>query len=527
METGAEELIHQWLANVPEGATSQPDYESLNAADLEPNGGLSTALEPTDTGPAIRWPKINKRPRDDNADHGQQGQQDSTGNQYEKRPRRKTRDDKYEYKRPSFSRQRTSQPHKARVQRSRKNRKHTMNDAFHATNVARDRLTLRNTMNMGIFSKGKASSPIKLRDVPDSAFSEAQFLSHKERGQPGTGTGKGTTLDESPLQKKPDGKHTHPRVSHYDFHEPPKLRRTETYIGDNVNPSVQFSQGDQWHPSGSNGVVPTLPAAGPTTPDRLEHIPGKAHDINSPLRRSVQEPPSPTPYTWSVSDRHGSQRSREVEDRLLKILHVGLSPQKSGHQDEPVDSMNGHFNIQNLKSLLESRKACWQPEASLGLHSLGGVSIHKTPEFFSGLSGTLQSPTKGSASQLKRSDAVSKSKNRAGPREASPDDVFRHSWHNQSPSHEVDVSKKVPLLSEPRLRAPVHQRLAGLDVGDDDIFFQKLDEAYCATFEPDGTKINPLNEDLVECNKGIVLLWDAPSVLCRLYFKFNFRNLDK
>lgn len=55
-----------------------------------------------------------------------------------------------------------------------------MNDGFHASNVARERLTvrvpllifyfcltllqLRQNANLGIFNKGKASSPIKIRD---------------------------------------------------------------------------------------------------------------------------------------------------------------------------------------------------------------------------------------------------------------------------------------------------------------------------------------------------------------------------
>lgn len=126
------------------GQVTEPELctENLDTADLEPNGGPPITLEPSDTGPAIRWPKINKRPRDENADSGQRVLQQSTGNQYGRKPRRKTRDDKYEYKRPNSPKERRPRSHKNKGKRTRTSRKHTMNDAFHASNVARERLTV-------------------------------------------------------------------------------------------------------------------------------------------------------------------------------------------------------------------------------------------------------------------------------------------------------------------------------------------------------------------------------------------------
>ncbi|KAF3390508.1 hypothetical protein F1880_009242 [Penicillium rolfsii] len=406
METGAEQLIHQWLANLPEGAPSQPDCdaEGFKAADLEPNGGLFTGLEPTDAGPAIRLPKINKRPREDSADHGQRVLQDSTWNQYAKRPRRKTRDDKYEYKGPSSSRNRPFQPQQNRGKRSRNSKKHTMNDEFHAFNVARNRLTLRNPMNMGIFSKGKASSPTKVGD-------------------------------------------------------------------------------------------------GSTSQDHLKAIPRKTFDMHSQQRRSVQQTPSPKPYSWSVSDRHESQQSPEVEARLLKILHAGLSPQAFGHQAESTKSMNGYCNIQDLKSLLESRKGCWQREATSCLHSLGRVPTHnETHEFISRVTGIAEIPANTLISHSEDSNAVSKGGNRSSPRQASPNDVLCDSPHNQSHSHEVNLSKNISLLTQPRLQAHLQQNTAVLDVEDETIFFQELDAAYCAILEPETLGCWPLVKEPIERN---------------------------
>jgi hypothetical protein len=42
----------------------------------------------------------------------------------------------------------------------------------------------------------------------------------------------------------------------------------------------------------------------------------------------------------------------------------------------------------------------------------------------------------------------------------------------------------------------------GLDVQDDNIFFRELDAAYCAILEPESTGNEPLEEDLVDCNKS-------------------------
>lgn len=197
-----------------------------------------------------------------------------------------------------------------------------------------------------------------------------------------------------------------------------------------------------------------------------------------------------------------------MEDRLLKILHTGLPPQKLGHRAGSVDSMGGYYNIQDLKNLLESRKACWQPETSPGLHSLGGVPTHnECHELISRLSEATQSPVESLISHLKGSDALSMSENRTNPKQTSSNNVFRDSRRDQFPSDEVDGSKRVPPLFQPRLRAQVHPNLAGPDVGDDDIFFfQELDAAYCAILEPDRIRNQPLEEGLVECNKSHLLI---------------------
>ncbi|OJJ33954.1 hypothetical protein ASPWEDRAFT_41843 [Aspergillus wentii DTO 134E9] len=97
---------------------------------------------------------------------------------YERRPRHKTRHDRYEYKDPVY---RAKVSKKENQKASQRARKHTINDIFHASNVTQDRLTLHSHMNLGIFQKGKTSAPVNSRELPDLAFSEMNFLSKRSQ----------------------------------------------------------------------------------------------------------------------------------------------------------------------------------------------------------------------------------------------------------------------------------------------------------------------------------------------------------
>lgn len=134
------------------------DLETLNAAQ-DPTTGKRTRGEDREEAMEQHGPK-------------------KTRNEYERRPRYKTREDRYDYK-PNGPHSK-EQSRKGKAKRLRRGRKETMNDGFHASNVARERLTvslmswdyhdsltkfqLRKNTNVGIFNKGKASSPIKNRD---------------------------------------------------------------------------------------------------------------------------------------------------------------------------------------------------------------------------------------------------------------------------------------------------------------------------------------------------------------------------
>ncbi|PWY92770.1 hypothetical protein BO70DRAFT_425437 [Aspergillus heteromorphus CBS 117.55] len=124
---------------------------------------------------------------------------------YERRPRHKTKEDRYEYK---------VRKGPGKGERVSKRGTKVTNDNFHAANVPCDRLTLNPKHARGIFNKGKASPPIRAlptetpdlvgfstswnsyagpRRLPDPGFSERCFL----RGSEASAPNENDSVDES------------------------------------------------------------------------------------------------------------------------------------------------------------------------------------------------------------------------------------------------------------------------------------------------------------------------------------------
>ncbi|MCJ1378168.1 hypothetical protein MMC17_001264 [Xylographa soralifera] len=103
---------------------------------------------------------------------------------YERRSRYKTKEDRYELKDATAHIQ--APKVKKRKKTTRPSRKEKTGSAvlhnFAADNVALDRLTLRPSTGLGLFTKGRASSPYRRGGLPDLSFSEVNFLStHREK----------------------------------------------------------------------------------------------------------------------------------------------------------------------------------------------------------------------------------------------------------------------------------------------------------------------------------------------------------
>ena len=140
------------------------------------------------------------------------------GKKYERRPRRKTKSDKYELK-VDKKRKDMSGAEKSRRKSKRRRRKKTgvtLNHEFKAPNVQQDRLTLKSNTGPGIFHKGKASVPVERRGLPDLTFSEMTFLTKrrelddaryqrlKDKQPKKTKSDKGSAKEVSGLFSKPE-----------------------------------------------------------------------------------------------------------------------------------------------------------------------------------------------------------------------------------------------------------------------------------------------------------------------------------
>lgn len=94
---------------------------------------------------------------------------------YAKRPRHKTKADKYEYKGDVEKKRSSRTPRASKRRRIKTGPLH--NEDFRADNVDTERVTLKPHMNLGIFSKSKSSTPNIGRDLPDLTFPKMVCLS--------------------------------------------------------------------------------------------------------------------------------------------------------------------------------------------------------------------------------------------------------------------------------------------------------------------------------------------------------------
>ena len=151
METSDRDRIYQWLAQVPEDADPvQTDGE------LQVDGVNSLTTQPAARAPGPRDLEIDSiQSQHASSDQGNEHRHSQAQalqtpnhtmptppNPYERRPRQKTRKYRYEYKAHGSVTKDASKSHKDKKKRPMRGRKHTLNDEFHASNVARERLTV-------------------------------------------------------------------------------------------------------------------------------------------------------------------------------------------------------------------------------------------------------------------------------------------------------------------------------------------------------------------------------------------------
>ncbi|OAL55707.1 hypothetical protein IQ07DRAFT_175390 [Pyrenochaeta sp. DS3sAY3a] len=134
------------------------------------------------------------------ATHTESAESSTSSQRYARKPRRKTRPERYEpSSKPVPERGRHAHgPPKGESKKSRRKSRRRKGEkpgsgivqSFHAKNVSRDRLTLKPREQLGIFNKGKTSTAVKGRGLPDLVFSEMKFLQrHKDQPEPTLNTG--------------------------------------------------------------------------------------------------------------------------------------------------------------------------------------------------------------------------------------------------------------------------------------------------------------------------------------------------
>ncbi|KAL1657310.1 hypothetical protein SLS61_000356 [Didymella pomorum] len=112
---------------------------------------------------------------------------------YARKSRRKTRADKYnvgsknaktqdEGQRPSRRSDSRKSKRKSRRRKDEKNH-NGIGREFQARNVAKERLTLKPSEKIGLFSKGRTSTSVRGRGLPDLVFSKMKFLRNNDEGK--------------------------------------------------------------------------------------------------------------------------------------------------------------------------------------------------------------------------------------------------------------------------------------------------------------------------------------------------------
>ncbi|KAF2742590.1 hypothetical protein M011DRAFT_262001 [Sporormia fimetaria CBS 119925] len=140
------------------------------------------------------------RGRDRSARDVRQSSSSESSYTYARKPRHKTNPERYEAfkaakasgKQPGRHGKRESGKTKRASKRKKKEKSGgAVIPHFEAKNVAKNRLTLKPRRELGLFNRGRVSSPVKGR-VPDLVFSEMKFL-QKQRDQPEVNSKPGPT----------------------------------------------------------------------------------------------------------------------------------------------------------------------------------------------------------------------------------------------------------------------------------------------------------------------------------------------
>ncbi|KAB8220492.1 hypothetical protein BDV33DRAFT_203346 [Aspergillus novoparasiticus] len=255
---------------------------------------------------------------------------------YERRLRYKTKDDHYEYK-GKTSHEKDSKVTKTKRRRSaKKSRKHTMNDNFHASNVARDRLTLQSNMNLGLFQMGRTSSPVKAQGAGLS-FSEVKFLSNKARKD----------REAACIYRDKEENRS------VCWNPPNQNLRTYSPLLNTVDQRARRQASDVFPYEISvfeHGQRNTMPQTYPNASSQHRH------EGSDGISRAA------TAYIWPEGAREYSALDDPEEWCARQLLSIDLDVQDQNEAIATVKSTRKYWSLEELKYLLDQRKLLWDSD---------------------------------------------------------------------------------------------------------------------------------------------------------------------
>ncbi|KAL2865816.1 uncharacterized protein BJX67DRAFT_156390 [Aspergillus lucknowensis] len=257
-------------------------------------------------------------------------------NGYERIPRSKTKEDRYEYKRRTSrvkgQRCATSQ----RKKTPKPKRKHTVNEEFHAPNVPPTRLTLHSSRNLGIFNRGKRSSPIKTR-VLDHGFSEIDFLNKPSAIEPRMCMPEynGEIQGFRQSDNEPRSESLRPGI------EESHRKCTPSHAMEQGDPTV-YPGSELHHPS----IMDTIQPPFTQTTDQI--IQSKKQGIQT---EAIKCPKAGHDVTSLIPNLEGESR----------IVRLGVFDLPTSDGVERSHS-NKYFSLEELKSLMQQRISSRRPE---------------------------------------------------------------------------------------------------------------------------------------------------------------------
>lgn len=205
-------------------------------------------------------------------------------------------------------------------------------------------------------------------------------------------------------------------------------------------------------------------------------------DPDRQIAMAVHGSQSVTPFTWSESDGAMASLDPVVEDHLLNILQVGVFSKPQPGPDRCDDSKY-YYTLQDLKELLDARKATWQVKAcDIQTTFRRASSLHLQPEppaqppniLESGVSGGSISSLNITLGEKKGSLALSKSPEQ---------DVFCGRQYQR------DCNDRGPGNLSP-YESP---HVAHPDMSDD-VFFRAVHAEFCAIMKPSSGDLTPARQ---------------------------------